>query len=52
VEYAENRHPDTLQAVTSLEDRALLAVAVWVGEVRLIDNAVIERGRAPRPERR
>jgi len=49
VEYAEIRHPDTLQAVTSLEDRALLAVAVWVGEVRLIDNAVIERGRAPRP---
>ena len=49
VEYAEIRHPDTLEAVTSLEDRALLAVAVWVGEVRLIDNAVIERGRAPRP---
>jgi pantoate--beta-alanine ligase len=48
VEYAEIRHPDTLETVTSVEDRALLAVAVWVGEVRLIDNAVIERGRAPR----
>jgi len=44
VEYAEIRDPDTLEAVERLEERALLAVAVWIGEVRLIDNAVIERG--------
>jgi len=50
VEYAEIRHPETLEAVPQLDDRALLAVAVWVGDVRLIDNAVLERGRAPRVE--
>jgi pantoate--beta-alanine ligase len=50
VEYAEIRHPETLEAVPRLGDRALLAVAVWVGDVRLIDNAVLERGRAPRVE--
>jgi len=50
VEYAEIRHPETLEAVPRLDDRALLAVAVWVGDVRLIDNAVLERGRPPRVE--
>ena len=43
VEYAELRHPDTLAEVLRLEGRALFAVAVWVGDVRLIDNAIIER---------
>jgi pantoate--beta-alanine ligase len=50
VEYAEICHPETLEAVPRLDDRALLAVAVWVGDVRLIDNAVLERGRPPRVE--
>jgi pantoate--beta-alanine ligase len=45
VEYAEIRHPETLEVVPRLEDRALLAVAVWVGDVRLIDNDILERGR-------
>ena len=49
VEYAEIRDPETLEAVERLEGPALLAVAVWIGDVRLIDNAIIERGRAPRP---
>ena len=44
IEYAELRDPETLEAVERLEERALLAVAVWIGGVRLIDNAVIERG--------
>jgi pantoate--beta-alanine ligase len=44
VEYAEIRDPETLEAVERLGGRALLAVAVWIGEVRLIDNAIIERG--------
>ena len=44
VEYAEIRDPETLDAVERLERRALLAVAVWIGEVRLIDNAIVERG--------
>ena len=43
VEYAEIRHPETLEAIPRLDGRALFAVAVWVGGVRLIDNAVIER---------
>lgn len=42
VEYAELRDPETLEAVSTLEGSALFAVAVWFGDVRLIDNAVIE----------
>jgi pantoate--beta-alanine ligase len=48
VEYAELRHPETLEAVSSLHGPAVFAVAVWVGDVRLIDNAIIERGMAGR----
>jgi pantoate--beta-alanine ligase len=50
VEYAEIRHPETLEAVPRLDDHALLAVAVWIGDVRLIDNDILERGPAPRLE--
>jgi pantoate--beta-alanine ligase len=42
VEYAELRDAETLAAVSRLEGRSLFAVAVWIGEVRLIDNVVIE----------
>ncbi len=48
VEYAELRHPETLEAVSRLRQPALFAVAVWVGDVRLVDNAIIERAVAPR----
>jgi pantoate--beta-alanine ligase len=44
VEYAEIRDPETLEELDRLESRALLAVAVWFGDVRLIDNAILERG--------
>jgi pantoate--beta-alanine ligase len=45
VEYAEIRDPETLEAVERLDGRAaLIAVAVWIGDVRLIDNAIIEHG--------
>jgi len=44
IEYAELRHPETLAEVPHLQGRALFAVAVWVGDVRLIDNSIIERG--------
>jgi pantoate--beta-alanine ligase len=50
VEYAEIRHPETLDVVSRLEDRALFAVAVWIGGVRLIDNDILERDQAPRLE--
>ncbi|MGH7822580.1 MAG: pantoate--beta-alanine ligase, partial [Candidatus Binatia bacterium] len=42
VEYAELRDPDTLQPVERVEASAIFAVAVWIGDVRLIDNAVID----------
>ena len=44
VVYAEIRDPETLEAVARIDGRSLLAVAVWIGDVRLIDNAIIERG--------
>ncbi len=48
VEYAEIRDPSTLEEVARLEGRAVIAVAVWLGDVRLIDNGIIERGATPR----
>jgi pantoate--beta-alanine ligase len=41
VEYAELRDPVTLQEVEEVAAPALLALAVWVGGVRLIDNRVL-----------
>jgi pantoate--beta-alanine ligase len=43
VEYADLRDPETLEDLHELEGRALFAVAVWLGDVRLIDNAIVER---------
>ncbi len=42
VEYASLCHPETLAAVTQLSGPTLLAIAAWVGEVRLIDNRVLK----------
>jgi pantoate--beta-alanine ligase len=42
VEYASLCHPETLEAVSQLSGPTLLAIAAWVGEVRLIDNRVLE----------
>ena len=41
VEYAELRDPTTLEPVEEVRSPALLALAVWVGGVRLIDNRVL-----------
>jgi len=41
VEYAELRDPETLGEVAEVAGAALLAVAVWVGGVRLIDNRLL-----------
>ena len=46
LEYAELRDPDTLEEVTDITAPALLALAVWVGGVRLIDNRVLVPGGA------
>ena len=38
------RDPETLEEVVELESPALLGVAVWVGDVRLIDNRLLVPG--------
>ncbi|MEW6682054.1 MAG: pantoate--beta-alanine ligase [Nitrospirota bacterium] len=42
VDYAAVVHPDTLRPVEQLAGRVVIAVAVWVGATRLIDNVEIE----------
>jgi pantoate--beta-alanine ligase len=42
LEYCELRDPDTLELLDDLDRPGLLAVAVWFGPVRLIDNVVLE----------
>ncbi|MBI3245103.1 MAG: pantoate--beta-alanine ligase [Deltaproteobacteria bacterium] len=41
VEYASLCHPESLAEIAEVSGPTLLAVAAWVGEVRLIDNRVI-----------
>ena len=41
IEYLDVRDPATLQPVHHLTGPTLLAAAVWVGEVRLIDNIIL-----------
>lgn len=41
LEYASLCHPETLEEVSEVTSPTLLAIAAWVGEVRLIDNRVI-----------
>jgi pantoate--beta-alanine ligase len=42
IEYATLCHPETLEEVLEVSGPTLLALAAWVGDVRLIDNRVIE----------
>jgi pantoate--beta-alanine ligase len=44
LEYAELRDPDSLAEVVEVAGPALLALAVWVGGVRLIDNRILSPG--------
>jgi pantoate--beta-alanine ligase len=46
LEYVETRDPETLVEVEAVTAPTLLALAVWVGSVRLIDNRVLVPGRA------
>jgi pantoate--beta-alanine ligase len=41
IEYTTLCHPETLEEVPEISGPTLLALAVWVGDVRLIDNRVI-----------
>jgi len=48
LEYAELRDPATLEEVEVVDGPTLLALAVWVGDVRLIDNRILDPGRTSR----
>jgi pantoate--beta-alanine ligase len=42
MEYVSLCHPETLEEVKQVSGPTLLAIAAWVGEVRLIDNRVLQ----------
>jgi pantoate--beta-alanine ligase len=42
VDYARLCNPDTIEDVNVIEGPTLLALAVWVGKTRLIDNCVLK----------
>jgi pantoate--beta-alanine ligase len=46
IDYVDIRDPETLEPLDLVEDEALVALAVFVGKTRLIDNTVIGRGRS------
>jgi pantoate--beta-alanine ligase len=48
LEYAEARDPETLDVVDAVTGPTLLALAVWVGSVRLIDNRILVPRRSDR----
>jgi hypothetical protein len=52
LEYAEVRDPETLEEVDEVTAPVLLGVAVWVGEVRLIDNRLLAPAEAERESAR
>ena len=41
VDYVSLVDPDTLATVTAVDERALLALAVWIGSTRVIDNRLL-----------
>ncbi|MCS6852167.1 MAG: pantoate--beta-alanine ligase [Gemmataceae bacterium] len=49
LDYAEVVDADTLQPVTTLRGRTLIALAAWLGTTRLIDNVIVEAEPGPRP---
>jgi pantoate--beta-alanine ligase len=44
LDYASVAHPDTLAELDVVKDKALLSLAVFIDEVRLIDNSVVNAG--------
>jgi pantoate--beta-alanine ligase len=42
IEYAKICHPRTLDDLAVIKDQGVLALAVWVGSTRLIDNCFLE----------
>jgi len=43
IDYVEIVNPDTLERLETIEDKALIALAVKIGVTRLIDNAILTR---------
>ena len=43
IDYVSLVHPDTLEELQEIKDRALAALAVRIGKTRLIDNIVFEK---------
>jgi pantoate--beta-alanine ligase len=41
IEYLSICHPKTLQEIHKIEGKTLIALAVWIGKTRLIDNILI-----------
>jgi len=42
IEYISICDPDTLEDMKIINDRALIAIAVRIGNARLIDNCMVE----------
>jgi pantoate--beta-alanine ligase len=42
LQYVSCAHPDTLQELEVVEKRALLSLAAFLGQTRLIDNILLE----------
>jgi pantoate--beta-alanine ligase len=42
IDYVQLCHPETLEDVARIEGATLLAMAVWVGKTRLIDNRMLQ----------
>lgn len=43
IDYAGVYDPQTLEEISDIQDEMLLAVAVWIGNTRLIDNMLVNR---------
>ncbi len=43
IQYVSICDPETLEEVSQIKDKALIAMAVFVGNARLIDNAILEK---------
>lgn len=43
IEYVSIRNPQTLQEVQKIEGKTLIALAVWIGKTRLIDNIIVRQ---------
>jgi pantoate--beta-alanine ligase len=43
LQYVSCAHPDTLDELETVSDRALISLAAFVGQTRLIDNIIVEK---------